>query len=144
MDGPGCLINRRAYFISSPAILKRRSPDRKEAMRDLLFKNLTSQDRKKRIIASSEISDDGGVRSIIRRHFICLVKEISPKQQGERISKIAPCVYILRQENTKEQKKKFICRIKGSVYAVNNGRFFFIRFTHSLKINLIAMKGFSP
>ena len=109
-------------------------------MRDLLFKNLTSQDKKKKIIASSEIADNAGVRSIVRRHFICLVREVSPQCQNERINKITPCVYILRQENTKEQNKKFICRIKGSVYAVNNGRLFLILFTHSLKINLISLK----
>jgi hypothetical protein len=109
-------------------------------MRDLLFKNLTSQDKKKRIIASSEIVENAGVRSIIRRHFICLVREVNPRYQNERIKKIAPCAYILKQENTKEQKKKFFCRIKGSVYAVNNGRLFLILFTHSLKINLISLK----
>jgi len=109
-------------------------------MRDLLFKNLTSQDKRKRIIASSEISDDGDVRSIVRRHFICLVKEVSPQHQDQNFDQITPCVYILRQENTKEQKKKFICRVKGSVYAVNKGRLFLILFTHSLKINLIPLK----
>jgi len=108
-------------------------------MRDLLFKNLTSQDKRKRIIASSEVVDDAGVRSIIRRHLICLVKEVNPQRQNERIRKFAPCLYILKQENTKEQKKKFICRIKGSVYAVNNGRLFLILFTHSLRINLISL-----
>ena len=137
---PGCLKIGELISISNPAALKQRSPIWKETMRDLLFKNLTSQDRRKRIIASLEITDDGGVRSIIRRHFICLVREISPKHQGERINKVAPCVYILRQENSKEQKKKFLCRIKGSVYAVNKGRLFLILFTHSLKINLVPLK----
>jgi hypothetical protein len=108
-------------------------------MRDLLFKHLTSQDKKKRIIASSEIIDNAGVRSIVRRHFICLIKEVNPERQNEGANKIAPCVYILRQEDTKEQKKKFICRIKGSVYAVNNGRLFLILFIHSLKINLLTL-----
>lgn len=108
-------------------------------MRDLLFKNLTSQDKRKKIIASSEVTDNAGVRSIIRRHFICLVKEINPDRQNKQVNRVAPCVYILKQENTKEQKKQFFCRIKGSVYAVNNGRVFLILFTHSLRINLIAL-----
>ena len=108
-------------------------------MRDLLFKNLTSQDKKKRIIASSEIVDKAGVRSIVRRHFICLIRELNPERQDGGVNKIAPCVYILKQEDTKEQKKKFICRVKGSVYAVNNGRVFLILFIHSLKINLLTL-----
>ncbi len=108
-------------------------------MRDLLFKNLTSPNKRRKIIASSEITDNAGVRSIVRRHFICLVKEINPERQNNQVNRIAPSVYVLKQENTKEQKKKFFCRIKGSVYAVNNGRVFLILFTHSLKINLTAL-----
>ncbi len=108
-------------------------------MRDLLFKNLTSQNKRRKIIASSEITDNAGVRSIVRRHFICLVKEINPERQNNQINRIEPCLYVLKQENTKEQKKKFFCRLKGSVYAVNNGRVFLILFTHSLKINLIPL-----
>ena len=137
----GLLKNKMAYSYKQPGFFKTAVlPDWKESMRDLLFKHLTSQDKRKRIIASSEIVDNAGVRSIVRRHFICLVKEVNPARQNDRIDKIAPCVYILRQEDTKEQKKKFFCRIKGSVYAVNNGRLFLINFTHSLKINLISLK----
>jgi len=46
-------------------------------MRDLLFKNLTSTDKKRRIIASYETSDNQGVHSVIRRHFIYVIKEIN-------------------------------------------------------------------
>ena len=104
-------------------------------MRDLLFKNLTSNDRKRKILASSEIVDRQGVRSIIRRHFVCIVKEIQDKQ----IEKPLPYLYILKERNRREQKEKFFCRIKGSIYAVSNGRLFLILFMHSLKINLVAI-----
>jgi len=103
-------------------------------MRDLLFKNLTSQDKKRRIIATSEITEKEGVRSIIRRHFICLVKEI----QDNRIEPPLPYLYVLKEHNKKEQREKFFCRIKGSIYAVHNGKIFFIIFMHSLKISLTA------
>jgi hypothetical protein len=101
-------------------------------MRDLLFKNLTSQDKKRRILATSEIAEKEGVRSIIRRHFICLVKEI----QDNRIQRPLPYLYVLKEHNKKEQREKFFCRIKGSIYAVHNGRLFLILFMHSLKISL--------
>ncbi len=104
-------------------------------MRDLLFKNLTSSDRKKRIISSSEIVDRQGMRSIIHRHFACIVKEI----QGNALEKPLPYLYVLKEHNAKEQKEKFFCRIKGSIYAVANGKLFLILFMHSLKINLNAM-----
>lgn len=104
-------------------------------MRDLLFKNLTSNDKRRRIISSSEIVDKQGVRSIIHRHFVYIVKEIKNNQ----IYRPLPYLYVLKEHNNKEQKEKFFCRIKGSVCAVNNGRLFLILFMHSLKINLKAI-----
>ncbi len=104
-------------------------------MRDLLFKNLTSRDKKRKVIASSEIVDKQGVRSVIHRHFICIVKEVKDSQ----IKRPLPYLYVLKEHNTKEQKEKFLCRLKGSIYAVNNGRLFLILFMHSLKINLAAI-----
>jgi hypothetical protein len=103
-------------------------------MRDMLFKNLTSNDRKRKIICSSEIMDKEGVRSIIRRHFICIVKEINDKE----LQRPLPYMYVLKEHNNKEQREKFFCRIKGSILAVTNGRLFIIYFMHSLKINLMA------
>jgi len=104
-------------------------------MRDLLFKNLTSQDKRKRVIATSEITDKAGVYSTIRRHFVCLVREAS----YDKMEKPLPCVYVLKEHNNKEQREKFLCRIKGSIYAVNNGKLFLILFSHSLKITLTAV-----
>lgn len=104
-------------------------------MRDLLFKNLTSPDKKRKIITSSEIVDKEGVRSVIHRHFVCIIKEIKNSQ----IQRPLPYLYILKERNSRERKEKFFCRIKGSIYAVNNGRLFLILFMHSLRINLIAI-----
>jgi hypothetical protein len=104
-------------------------------MRDLLFKNLTSSDKKRRIIVSSETVDKQGVRSIIQRHFVCIVKEINYNDARRPLSHL----YVIKEHNTKEQKEKFFCRIKGSVYAISNGRLFLILFAHSLKINLVTI-----
>ncbi|MFA5410626.1 MAG: hypothetical protein WC321_02035 [Candidatus Omnitrophota bacterium] len=104
-------------------------------MRDLLFKNLTSTRKKRRIIISSEVIDKEGVRSIIRRHFVCLLKEV----KDNKFPAPEPYIYILKERNTREQKEKFFCRIKGSLYAVNNHKIFLITFTHSLKITLSAL-----
>ncbi|MBM3245900.1 MAG: hypothetical protein FJZ13_01025 [Candidatus Omnitrophica bacterium] len=103
-------------------------------MRDLLFKNLTSQNKKRKIIASSEITSSQGVRSTIYRHFVFIVKEI----KDAKVARPLPYVYVLKEHNAREQKEKFFCRIKGSLYAVNNGRLYLVLFMHSLKINLCA------
>lgn len=104
-------------------------------MRDILFKNLTSADRKKRMISSSETVDKQGVRSIIRRHFICKVEEIKHK----KISRPVSHIYVFKERNTKEKKEKFLCRIKGSLYLLSNGRLFLVLFVHSLQIHLAAL-----
>ena len=77
-------------------------------MRDLLFKNLTSEDKRRKIIASSEIVDKDGVRNIIRRHFICLVKEIN----DNKIERPKPYLYVLKEHNNRDKKERFFCKIK--------------------------------
>ncbi len=103
-------------------------------MRDLLFKNLTSGDRKKRVISCSEIADKQGVHSVIRRHFIYILKEI----KGEETQKPLPYLYVLKEHNNKEQRERFYCRIKGNAYAAINGKMFLVFFAHSLKISLVS------
>lgn len=105
-------------------------------MRDLLFKNLTSLDRRRKIIASSEVVEKQGMRSIIRRHFICMLKEIKDEHN---IEKPLPHVRIVKEHNTREQREKFFCKIKGSLCAVNKGKLFLVIFMHSLKIDLVAI-----
>ncbi|MCM8801562.1 MAG: hypothetical protein NC912_06165 [Candidatus Omnitrophica bacterium] len=101
-------------------------------MRDLLFKNLTSQDKRKRVISTLEINEEEGIYSIIRRHFICLIKEIKDKP----LPKPLPCLYILRETNHKKQLQKFFYRIKASVYIVRKEGLFQVLFAHSLMIIL--------
>lgn len=105
-------------------------------MRDLLFKNLTSTDKRRKVLSSSEIVDNKGVHSLIRRHLICIVKEMKEKSQDKRP---LPSLYVLKEHNDKEQKEKFFCRVKGSMYAVNNGKLYLILFMHTLKITLMSL-----
>ncbi|MFA5145097.1 MAG: hypothetical protein WC723_03715 [Candidatus Omnitrophota bacterium] len=104
-------------------------------MRDLLFKNLTSVDRKRKVVSTSETMENQGIRSVIRRHFVCMMKEVMAEDMEKKPS---PYLYVLKIRNAKEQKEKFFCRIKGSVYAINKGRIFLIVFAHSLKVDLAA------
>ncbi len=106
-------------------------------MRDLVFKNLVSGEKKRRIISSSEIVDNQGIRSIIRRHFVYIVKEIDTAQ----LEKPLPYLYVFKERNNKEQKEKFFCRLKGSIYAINSGKPFLILFMHSLKITFLGIPG---
>lgn len=106
-------------------------------MRDILFRNMTSEDKKRKAISSCEVSDQEGVHSIIRRHFICLVKEVSPEILGK--DKPAPYVYVVKKRDTPGRKENFFCKIKGSIYAVDGERLFLVFFMHSLYIQLAAL-----
>ena len=103
-------------------------------MRDLLFKNLTSPDRGRKIIASSEVADKEGVHSVVRRHFTYIVKSIP----STNIAKPQPYLYVLKERNNKQKREHFFCKIKGSVLAQNNGSFFQILFVHTLSVELTA------
>ena len=105
-------------------------------MRDLLFKNLVSSDRRKRIISSSEVMDKSGIHNIIRRHFICMVKEVKNENDANQPS---PHLYVLKERKTNELKQRFFCRMKGSVYALNHGKLYLVSFLHSLRIELSAL-----
>ncbi|MFH0935624.1 MAG: hypothetical protein V1828_02020 [Candidatus Omnitrophota bacterium] len=104
-------------------------------MRDLLFKDLTSSDRKRRIICSSEIMDKEGVRSIIRRHFVYIVKDIT----GAYAQKPLPSVYVVKRRDTKERKENFFCRVKAGIIIAREQRQFLVLYAHSLKIGLAAI-----
>jgi hypothetical protein len=108
---------------------------RSEGMRDLLFKNLTSPDKKKRRISVIEVTQDKIFKTEIRRHFVCLIREIKEKNP----LRPSPYLYVLKRQNTKEKIENFFCRLKGSVYAVSNDRLYLIVFCHSLKISLIGL-----
>ena len=104
-------------------------------MRDLLIKNLTSIEKKRRIIASSEVFEEEGFLNIIHRHFICLIKEITKIPA----SKPMTYMYVLRQRNTQEQKEKFFFRVKSSIYVTYHDKLFLVLFMQSLRIDLFPV-----
>ena len=106
-------------------------------MRDLLFKAITSSDKKRKALSSSETFDRQGVRNVIRRHLVCIAREISDPSSVERP---LPYMYVLRIINHKDQNEKFFCRIKGSVLLFSSGKLFLIYFMHSLKISISAIQ----
>ncbi|MDD5465234.1 MAG: hypothetical protein PHP73_02690 [Candidatus Omnitrophica bacterium] len=103
-------------------------------MRDLLYKNLTSFDRSRKIIASSEITDKEGIHSVVRRHFACMVKE----PENTDPEKQRPYLYVVKERNTKQKREHFFCKIKGSFLAENKGKLLHILFIHTLRVELSA------
>lgn len=108
-------------------------------MRNLLFKNLTSVSRGRKIVASSEIMDKEGVHSVIHRHFACTIKQVD----SSSITKPAPYLYILKEKKLKEKKEHFFCKVKGSFLALNQGKLLLIQFIHTLNVELTASANLS-
>jgi hypothetical protein len=104
-------------------------------MRDLLFKNLTSNDHKRKVLACAEIIDNAGVRTIIRRHFIYMVREIQQKPSTIE----DPYLSVVKIRDNKRKIERFSCKMKGSIIASYNSRLFHIRFMHTLNISLFAL-----
>jgi hypothetical protein len=104
-------------------------------MRDLLFRNLSSPAKGRRVISSCEVTDKEGIHTLVRRHFAYILKEVENK---ETMPQLLPSVYVYKERSHKEQRENFFCKIKGNVYAFNQERLYFIRYIHSLKICLTA------
>ena len=105
-------------------------------MRDILIKNLTSDDKRRKIIATYEVSEKEGMYSIIRRHFVCVVKEVT---DVKTICKPAPYLYVRKEHDSKERKHQFFCKLKGNLFASVAGNIYLIQYAHSLKISLLDL-----
>lgn len=103
-------------------------------MRDLLYKNLTSIDRTRKVITSSEIMDKEGVHSVVRRHFTYRIKQVATPEAVKDSSYL----YVIKERNTQQKREHFFCKLKGSVLTMNKGRLFLISFVHTLNIELTA------
>lgn len=103
-------------------------------MRDIVYKNLTSQDRKRRVIASCEVVERNGIRSSVNRHFICTVREI----KSEVIPSDPPQINICKLQDKKAGVERFYCKIKGFFCVASLEHVLLVEYVHSLKVMLQA------
>lgn len=101
-------------------------------MRELLFKNLTSREKRRKVFYVSEVAEKDGFLAHTRRYFIYLIKE----SQNIREALSSPRFYILKIRNHKEKREKLFFKVKGNFYVVNNNCLYIVYFCHSLEIEL--------
>jgi len=101
-------------------------------MRDLIFKNLTSDDKRRKVITCAELIDQEGIRTNIYRHFVCRICNVKKAEQALP----QPTLYVVKKRDSKSLSEAFYCRIKGSMYVINNENIYSIDFIHSLRISL--------
>jgi len=106
---------------------------RQGKMREILFKNMTSLERRKRTLSISERSEDKDCQTHVKKSFIYLISA------RETIDEVlgAPVIYIRKSRSIKTQQEYFSFRIKGCFYLAKDQSFFKVRFCHCLKIHIL-------
>jgi hypothetical protein len=110
-------------------------------MRDMVFKNLTSHDKRKRILWASETINEDGILTKIHKYLIYIVKEVK-KEEIRKTEK--PEIFVLKSRDTREKTEKFQIKMKGGVYCLAKDRCLFVSFCHTLKIDLCKAPEESP
>lgn len=105
-------------------------------MRDLVFKNLASKGKSRRILLAKETINEEGILTKIQKHLIYDIREI--KENSPSNDKTKNELYILKERNTKLKIESFFIKMKSSTYVNSNNRIFLVNFLHSLRIDLSA------
>lgn len=101
-------------------------------MRELLYKNLTSVEKGRKVLSIIEESQKNGFFTRTSRRFIYMIKESA----NLRESLVAPTFYILKIHDSKNHKERFLFKVKGNFFVVNNSQVRIVYFCHSFKIDL--------
>ena len=119
-------------------------------MRELVFKNLTSRDHKKRDVFIQETVTKDGVLAKTTRRCLYFVKERIPVKGNVDLKKIEAV-----KENSEEHKRHFcvlkeresetgvdrlMCKVAGTFYAMVDNYLYCIVFFHTFKITFAATK----
>ncbi len=117
-------------------------------MRELVFKNLTSQDHKKRDVFVQETVEKNGVTASSERRCLYFIKDKISINNPADLAKLAQvkkenqehkrCFHVLKVHDTKTGTDKLICKLKGTFYAVVGKTVYCIVFVHSFKIRFKA------
>lgn len=118
-------------------------------MRELVFKNLISKDKKRRDLYISEVDERNGVKTVTKRHSVYIIRESRKiTDQNELIKwqkeKSVNCkkrhVFIFKKKDTKSKKDSFICDVVGKFYAVVKDELYSIAFKHSFELDFLFAK----
>lgn len=105
---------------------------RESKMRELLLKNLTSLNRRRKILSLSEVFSKDGVLTRVNRSFIYLVREVpQPSHLAEK-----PEFFIFKIHDSKLRQESFLLKIKGNFYVSCKQKIYLINYCHSLRIAL--------
>lgn len=120
-------------------------------MREMLYKNLTSIEKRKKEFWICESLENEKVIARTQRHCIYKVKNQTRIEDIQDLNKWIqerstnnPPSYIKRfvvfkKSDSRTGEELFICKVIGNLYAIINGLVFSIAFMHIIKITLINL-----
>lgn len=103
----------------------------KAMKREILFKNLSSTDKKRRVFSSSITNEGKDFISTTQRKYVYLIKPVEDHKNDLQTQ-----VFVRNEKNIAQHIQKFNCLIKGGFYASNSENLYLIRYAHSLQILL--------
>lgn len=113
-------------------------------MRELLFKNLSSQDAHRRILCMSETITQDGLEVTTQRRSAYQLKDripIKDLQSSEELGKYKEAkqkemrhFYVIRRRDEKTGEKLF-CKARGCLYVVAGDHLYLVEFTNTLAIS---------
>ena len=110
-------------------------------MKQVIYKNRTSQKHNRRIVSVNEYNQDADVKTHVQKSFLYHVVPIIE----EDLSDHAPEVYIQKHIDTKKHIEDFCFRVRGSFVTAAGAGLVRVEFSHKLKISMEwKNKHFSP
>ena len=119
-------------------------------MREMIFKNLTADDFKKRDILITEVVEGDGVIAKIERrckYFVTNMNHFDNVTGYEEIMKSKICkespikkeYFILRKKDDDSGEDVLICKVFGNLYAVVEDYVFYVAYLHTIKVKLSTL-----
>ncbi len=115
-------------------------------MREMVFKNMTSEDKKRRDLYITETIEQDGKKTVTQRHSIYTIKSHSKFNNAKELidwQKTVPAnrnnrhIFIFKKRDTRLKKDSFVCDVVGNVYAVVKNELYSIAFKHSFEIDFL-------
>jgi len=113
-------------------------------MRELLFKNITSENKKRKDLFVSETFDQNGVTTTTQRRSTYIIGACNKFKNLEELlawkKSVGPNagrrhVFIIKKRDTVLNKDAFICDIIGKFYAVFQCDIYSVAFKHSFEVD---------
>ena len=114
-------------------------------MREVIFKNLTSFQSRKKDIFLQEVFEKDGVLAKTERRCFYFIKNVADLEQKGDIQKWLDAqnnsqstakkhFYIFKEHSDAHGEDRLLCKIAGTFYAVVNDKVYTIGFLHSFRV----------